>query len=513
MRFSRVWAGVSVAVATAVVMTGCSLLPWSRTQEPVTPETSAPTAPPVAPDDSPVYDQSLEWRRCGSFECTTILVPMDWQDPAGPTITLSLSRSKARVPGERLGSLLINPGGPGGSGLDLLEPFVEDAGARLLDSYDVIGFDPRGVGKSTPVQCGGGRVLDDFYITDIPVETQRDLDKAAERTAEFAQGCRELSGPVLENVDTVSAARDMDVIRAVLGDSKLNYVGFSYGTQLGGTYAQLYPERVGRVVLDGAVDFLLPGTELALQQAAGFENALANFIDWCIEQDPCALARNREDARQQIADIAVQARDEGYPSGTVTDVNGNLMIYGIIVTLYDEGTWEYLMYALNETLSRGTARVFYELANFYLDRDPETRDYRSNSTVAFTAISCLDDGPTDWGIDEQRDFMRQVNAASPTFGWWFGGGGGCDGWGWEAKERVTSLDQARGAGPMLVVGTTDDPATPYSWAVALAEKLDAPLLTWQGEGHTAYGRSNQCIIDAVDAYLVDGTLPAEGTTC
>jgi pimeloyl-ACP methyl ester carboxylesterase len=438
---------------------------------------------------------------------------MDWSDPAGPTIELALNRSQARVPSERLGSLLINPGGPGGSGKDLLEPFVEDAGERLLDSYDVVGFDPRGVAQSTPVACGTSKQLDDYYVTDVVIETQRDLDDARERTAAFAALCREATGPVLENVDTVSAARDMDVIRAVLGDSKLNFLGFSYGTQLGATYAQVYPDRVGRVVLDGAVDFLLPSSDLSLQQAAGFENALANFIDWCIAQDECALDKAPEAARRQIADIALQARDEGFPSGETTDVNGNLMIYGIIVTLYDEGTWEYLMYALNEVISRDTARVFYELANFYLDRDPVTGDYLGNSTVAFTAISCLDDAQEEWGIDKQRAFMRDVNAASPTFGWWFGGGGGCGGWAWEGKSRVTSLDDARGAGPMLVVGTTDDPATPYSWAVSLAQHLDAPLLTWEGDGHTAYGRSNQCITDAVDAYLVDGTVPPDGTVC
>ena len=513
MRNSKAWVGAASTVAVAVLVTGCSILPWTRVEEPVTPETPSPTASPVPPDESPVYEQSVEWKRCGSLECTTILVPLDWQDPAGPTITIALNRSQARVPGERLGSLLINPGGPGGSGLDLLEPFLEDAGSRLLDSYDVVGFDPRGVGESTPVTCGDGRDLDGYYVTDIVIDTQRDLDEATERTATFAQQCRELTGPVLENVDTVSAARDMDVIRAVLGDEKLNFVGFSYGTQLGATYAQFYPDRVGRVVLDGAVDFLLPSSDLSLQQAAGFENALANFIDWCLAQDECALDPAHEAARRQIADIAIQARDVGYPSGSTTNVNGNLMIYGIIVTLYDEGTWEYLMYALNEVISRDTARVFYELANFYLDRDPETGQYLGNSTVAFTAVSCLDDGQEEWGIDKQRAFMRDVNEASPTLGWWFGGGGGCSGWAWEGKERVTSLDNARGAGPMLVIGTTDDPATPYSWAVSLAEQLDAPLLTWEGDGHTAYGRSNQCITDTVDAYLVDGTVPPTGTVC
>lgn len=503
------------AVLGVVALAGCSILGIELGQEqgPVTSETPAPTAPPVAPDDSPVYSQSVTWRQCGDFECASIEVPMDWTDPAGPTVSIVVNRSLARVPGERVGSLLINPGGPGGSGTDLLEGFVADAGEDLLDAFDIVGFDPRGVGDSAPVACGSDEDVDAFYITDYAIETQADLDKADERSAEFAQICRDSTGPILENVDTVSAARDMDVIRAVLGDEKLHYLGFSYGTQLGGTYAAVYPERVGRLVLDGAVDFLLPPEQQSIEQAAGFESALRAFIDWCLAQDACDLENGTEAARRQIEEVALHARDEGYPSGSSMDVNGNLMVYGMVVTLYDQGTWEYLMYALNEVIRLETARVFYELANFYLDRDPETGVYLGNSTVAFTAISCLDAGDAEWSIEQQREFAQDVQRASPTFGWWFAGSGGCTGWPWSAKEPVQSLEPARAADPMLVIGTTNDPATPYQWAVSLAEQLDATLLTYRGEGHTAYGRSNQCVTDAVDGYLVRGVLPAEGTVC
>jgi len=460
-----------------------------------------------------VYQQAVSWRRCGAFECASVDVPLDWSDPAGPTIALSVTRSRARDSSQRIGSLLINPGGPGGSGIDLLESFLDTAGERLLDCYDVVGFDPRGVEQSSPVACGTDAQVDAFYITDYSVETQDDLDAAEERSAEFAQLCRDSTGPALENVDTVSAARDMDVIRAVVGDEVLHYLGYSYGTQLGGTYAELYPQRVGRVVLDGAVDFLLPPEQLSIEQAAGFESALTAFIEWCLPQEDCPLAGDVETARRQIGEIAETARDEGYPSGTVTDVNGNLMVYGIVVTLYDEGTWEYLMYALEEVLSRDTARIFYELSNFYLDRDPETGEYLGNSTVSFTAISCLDDASENWDIEAQRQFVRDVTEVSPTFGWWFGGTGGCVSWPWTAKQKIESLDAAKEAATMLVIGTTNDPATPYTWAVSLADHLDAELLTWEGEGHTAYGRSNPCVTDAVDGYLVDGVLPPTGTVC
>lgn len=507
---------VAVAALTLTLLTGCSLIGFpGGKDEPVTPETPPRTTAAVAPDESPVYHQSVTWRKCGDFECASIAVPLDWSDPAGPTVNIAVNRSQARDPQARIGSLLINPGGPGGSGQDLLEPFVEFGGEAVLDAYDIVGFDPRGTGDSAPVDCGPSQAMDDFYITDFYIETEADLGKAVRMSAAFAERCRENSGPILENVDTVSVARDMDVIRAVLGDQKLHYLGFSYGTQLGATYAAVYPDRVGRMVLDGAVDFLTPAEQQSIEQAGGFESALSAFISWCLDQSACQLENGQEAARRQIANIALQARSDGYPSGEKWDVNGNLMIYGMIVTLYDQDTWEYLMYALNEVIDVGTARIFYELANFYLDRDPKTGRYLGNSTAAFTAISCLDapieDG--EWTLEDQRAFMDKVELASPTFGWWFGAASGCGGWPWTAKEHLTSLEPALAADTMLVVGTTNDPATPYQWSVNLAQQLDAVLLSYRGEGHTAYGRSNQCVIDTVDAYLVDGTLPAEGTFC
>lgn len=506
----------AVAALAAAALAGCSLVdlvPAKPMPDPVTSETPEPTRAPVAPEDSPVYQQKVTWRECDGFECASIEVPLDWSDPAGPTVLIAVNRSAARKPDERIGSLLINPGGPGGSGLDLLEGFVDTAGAELLDHFDVIGFDPRGVGKSTPVSCGSSRELDEFFVTDFFVETQDDLTRAERRSAEFAQLCRSETGPILENVDTVSAARDMDVIRAVLGDEKLHYLGYSYGTQLGAVYASLYPHRAGRLVLDGGVDFLLSPEEQSIQQAAGFESALRAFIDWCLDQRDCRLEGGTENARRQIARIAEHARDEGYPSGAVMDVNGNLMVYGMVVTLYDERSWEYLMYALNEVITRGTAQGFYELANFYLDRDARSGEYQGNSTIAFTAISCLDGEDEERTIEQQREFARKAELASPTFGWWFSGAGSCAGWPWTAKEHVTSLESAKAADPILVVATTNDPATPYQWSVSLAEQLGASLLTYRGEGHTAYGRSNQCVTDAVDAYLVRGELPAQGAFC
>jgi pimeloyl-ACP methyl ester carboxylesterase len=473
-----------------------------------------PSDDPVPVQESRVYGQQVQWERCGDLECATVLVPLDWSKPNGDTISLAINRHAAATPSDRIGSLLINPGGPGGSGIELTEYFVTSAGQRLLDSYDVVGFDPRGVGASTPVQCGDTNVLDAFYITDVDLETEVDVVAARQATAEFAAQCRELSGPVVEHVDTVSAARDLDVIRAVLGDSDLNYLGYSYGTQLGATYAQLYPDNVGRMVLDGAVDFLLPPEELSEGQAEGFENALTEFLEWCVRQADCELGDDVEDARAQVADLILTARDDGFPTAGDAVVNGNLMIYGIVVTLYDEASWPYLQLALNEVALLGEATIVYELANFYFDRNSVTGEYNGNSTEAFTAIGCLDDdGDAATTLEEVREFEATSIEISPTFGWWFASGLGCDGWPWTARESITTLEDAAGANPILVVGTTNDPATPYKWSVSLAERLGAGLLTYEGDGHTAYGRSNQCVIDAVDMYLVDGTLPDSGLRC
>ncbi|MFN3866998.1 MAG: alpha/beta hydrolase [Demequina sp.] len=513
----RVLAPARLIAASAVALLALAACTPDKTQVSPTDEpapTSSATAAPPAPGASAVYDQELEWSECDELECATIQVPLDWSDPDGRTIELALNRHRALDADARLGSLLINPGGPGGSGLGMTEYFVTIAGEDLLGAYDVVGFDPRGVGASTPVQCGSDEQIDAFYIPDEAIETQADLDAANARVADFAANCRLESGAVIENVDTVSAARDMDVIRAAVGDEQLNFLGMSYGTQLGATYAELYPENVGRVVLDAAVDFLLPSVELARGQAEGFENALTNFLRWCGQRDTCPLEGGVDAQKSQLSAMTERALQQPYESGTDWDVNGNLFVYGVIVTLYDEASWPYLEIALEEVAGRGEAAGMYELANFYLDRDGLTGEYLNNSTWAFTAIGCLDGVPEEpWTIEDSEELLAEMVEASPTFGWWFASGAGCDAWPWTADQHITSLDVAATANEMLVIGTTNDPATPYWWSESLAERLDASLLTYDGEGHTAYGRSNQCIIDAVDGFLVDGQMPDSGSQC
>lgn len=505
---------LATAAATAAVLLVLTACTPDRIEVTPTADAAPPsgTSSPSA-DLTALYAQDVVWEACGDLECATLRAPIDWTNPTGETFGLAINRHRAT--GEVYGSLLINPGGPGGSGLDLTGYFATFAGDPILEHYDIVGFDPRGVGESAGIECGDAATIDAYIVDDHSFETEQDINAARERNTTFAEGCRDLSGPLLENIDTVSAARDMDLMRAVLGDEQLTYLGYSYGTQLGATYAALYPENVGRMVLDGAVDFLLPEEEIAAGQAAGFESALTAYVEWCHDQNGCPLDSGTEAAKKQIHDLAVGAIDRPLDGGDGVQVNGNLMTYGIVVTLYDEGSWPYLSQALSEVIDQGTATIMRQLADFYLDRDSSTGEYTANSTIAFTAINCLDSPEEEpWDVARLDEWRTTLEEASPTFGWWFAAGVGCDGWPYAAHERVTSLDSTADTAPIVVIGTTNDPATPYQWAESLTAQLgNATLLTYVGEGHTAYGRSNACVLDAVDAYFLEGTMPAEGTRC
>ena len=439
-------------------------------------------------------------------------VPLDWDDPTGETIGLELRRLPAR--GEAIGSLVFNPGGPGVPGAGSVDDFRTIAGDRLLDSYDVVGFDPRGVGLSNPVECGPAAAVDAYVVTDYPMASQADVDAQWQRNREFAEACRDRSGAIVEHMDTVSTAKDMDMLRAALGDEKLNFLGFSYGTQLGYTYAQLFPERVGRMVLDGALDPSNSENQLVAGMAGGYEMALAGFIEWCHAASDCPLDPDPTVARQQVEDMAMDAIDDPVPA-TREHVNGNLMAFGIVNALTDSAQWPWLSRALAEVLREGTADTMLESADWYLSRDSATGAYDPNFTVALYGVVCGDstaDDDRDWtGMQET---MALTEAESPTFGWWYATWLNCDDWPFLADERVTNLDATTDAAPILVVGTTRDPATPYAWAESLTAQLGhATLLTYDGFSHTAYGRSNSCIIDAVDGFLVDGTMPTPGTVC
>ncbi|MEV7973454.1 alpha/beta hydrolase [Cellulomonas sp. NPDC089187] len=500
---------LALTAVAALALAACSAGD-GRTDTDATPSPVVPTSVPDGAEK--IYAQQIDWSSCGDLECATVTVPLDWSDPSGDTIDIAVNRHQAT--GEKLGSLLINPGGPGGSGIDALSSIALGGfGDDVIAAYDLIGFDPRGVGQSTAVDCVGDAEMDALVSADYDFSTDEGVAAAEAAYATLGKGCLANTGPLLEHVDTVSAAKDMDVIRAVLGDDTLTYVGYSYGTQLGATYAALFPQQVGRLVLDGALDPTLSSQELSLGQAVGFENALRAYVTDCQNGTDCPLTGTVDEGLTQIRALLDQATATPLPTGTDgRTLTGALAFSGIALPLYDESSWSYLTMGLREALA-GDGSVLLQLADLYYDRDA-SGTYTTNSTVAFWAIGCADDrGTTD--IAQMRADAAEIEAAAPTVGSFFGYGGVlCANW---PVAEAGGLDSytAEGAAPIVVIGTTNDPATPYTWAESLTATLgdSATLLTYEGEGHTAYGRSNSCILDAVDAYLVDGTVPADGTRC
>jgi len=492
----------------ALVLAGCTP---PRHQAPVT-----PPPPPVVPEGIAeelvgFYSQVPEWTECGDLQCAQVRVPIDWDDPDAGEISLQIARDQAE--GERRGTLFVNPGGPGGSGVDLAEQASSLFGDAVLEAYDVVGFDPRGVGASHPVQCLDPADKDALFARDFDHDDDAGLAEAFDAWDDFGASCAARTGSLLGHVGTVSAAKDLDVLRAVLGDETLTYLGYSYGTKLGATYAALFPGNVGRLVLDGAVDPTLTARELNLGQAEGFERALRNYVDYCQTQSDCPLTGSVDDGLAQIHALSERARRTPLPTGDpVRDLTATLLFYGIAVTLYDNRSWSFLTDALREAILEGSAATFLYLADFYFDRAPDG-SYLSNQTEAFFAVNCAD-GRGSSEPDQMRAEAAELVEVAPTLGAAFGFAElPCVRWPVPPQDLPDDFS-APGAAPIVVIGTTNDPATPYAWSQNLAKLLDSGVLvSFEGEGHTAYGRSNACIDDAVDAFLVDGTVPQDGLTC
>ena len=424
----------------------------------------------------------MSWKDCGSLQCATIQVPLDWSVPDGATIGIAINRRLANDQAHRVGSLLINPGGPGGSGKDLLTHFESTAGKKLLNSYDLIGFDPRGVGDSDPVNCGDGKTLDAYYVKDFLIKEQKDLDQAVSGTRRLRRGVsRSRVGSSRTWIRCPPRATWTSSARFLATTTSTTWASPTEPNSVRPTRRST-PKSVGRVVLDGAVDISLSPEEQSITQAQGFENALKNFIVWCHQQTACPLTGDVEQSRQQIADIAIKARDETYASGGDVPVDGNLMVYGMVVTLYDQTSWQYLELALKEVMDRGTARTFYALGNFYLDRDGKTGEYTGNSTVAFTAISCLDSTQEDWTIAKQRDFASKIEAVAPTFGWWFAGSVGCEGWPYHARPDGNEDRQGEDRSADARRGNHERPGNSVHVGAVAREAVGRDAADLQGRG-------------------------------
>ena len=460
-------------------------------------------------------EQDVVWSDCQSdFECATVRVPVDYDDLTGETVELAVTRLPASDPGTRIGSLLLNPGGPGGSGVDFAQQSASVLfGEEVRAAYDLVGFDPRGVGNSDPIDCVSDDRMDALQASDPNPDSAAEVGQAIDAYRDFAAGCQRDASQLLAHVSTVDVARDLDVLRTVLGEEQLDYVGFSYGTLIGAVYAELFPQRVGRMVLDGAVDPSLDPVELNLAQAHGFQIALEAYVADCVTNPTCPLGTDVDEGldrlRTFIDGLDAEPLPTDDPDRPLTQALG---VIGIAAPLYNKQMWVGLTLALHQALEDGDGNHFLTIVDLYSQRTED--GYANNAREAIVAVNCLDH-PSSLTVPEiQRmadDFERVAPTLAPGFAW---GAIGCSFWPVKAAAPLPQRIDGAGAAPIVVVGTTRDPATPYAWSVALADQLDsAVLLTRDGDGHTAYGSGSACIDDAVDAYLLDGTVPPDGTSC
>ena len=499
-------------------------------------ETDIKASPATASASAPVpaglesfYSQKVSWYACdkkgmdeaksgkdAGFTCAKVKVPLDYDNPGGETIEIAVKKRAAG--GESIGSLFINPGGPGGSGIELVDSAGSYFSKNLTSSYDVVGFDPRGVGASTAVDC----------LTDAELDAERagandpatpSATATQERAQKMGETCasKTSTAGLLDHIDTISAAKDLDILRAVDGQQALTYLGFSYGTYLGATYAELFPASTGRMVLDGAVDPSLSAEELALGQAKGFEASLRAYVENCQSSKlGCPLSGDVDSGVSQVREFLESTKTAPIPtSDSKRPLTYDLAVYGVLGSMYQTRTWPSLTLGLSQAMGKEgkpDGSSLLKLADLVSSRESDGT-YSNNGAEALMAVNCLD-YPVQGDNASWEENAKAVKEASPTFGsQLLYPDAYCQGWGHTSSRKREKIT-ASGAAPILVVGTTGDPATPYAWSQALADQLESgQLMTWKGNGHTAYGRSNDCVKKAVDTYLLNGTLPDKGLTC
>ncbi|MYQ36920.1 TAP-like protein [Streptomyces sp. LamerLS-316] len=510
----------SLAVLAAATVTAC---------DPGTGTTSG--APPVP---ASLSDQKLDWAACAApstaqgggdrpedlpdgtvWQCSTLKVPLDYEDPTGRTIGLALIRVRAAQDSghEHLGSLVFNFGGPGGSGVSALPLFAEDDYAKLHERYDLVSFDPRGVGDSAGVECLDTEAMDAWRAADTTPDDTAEENAYARGVAAYARACESNSGGVLDHVGTEEAARDLDLMRQALGDEKLNYFGISYGTQLGGVHAHLFPEKVGRTVFDAVVDPTNNVLANGLGQAKGFQGALENFTEDCVKHEECPFdGKDPARGEKDIISLVRSLDAEPLPTEFGRPLTQSLALDGIAAALYDSDMgWQMLRAGL-AAAEEGDGSLLLFLSDGINERT-DGEGY-SNLDDAFTAVSCAD--YTDrFTTDDVRQHLPEYRKASAVFGEWMA-------WellqcaGWPVAGHAPTVDVAAdGADPILVIGNTGDPATPYEGAGRMADELGEGVgvrLTVDGEGHGTYG-VDDCLTALVDTYLLDGTVPEDDTTC
>lgn len=502
---ARSTALVAAATSLAIILSGCS-----STKVPFVEETFSALAE--------YEQQKLDWSSCYEyFDCAELRVPIDYQDLSVGTFRISVLRSAARDQDNRLGSIVVNPGGPGGSGVDYAYNADYIFSPDITDHYDVVGFDPRGVAMSEPISCFTPEELDKNLASDSKPDNDAEIAATLEESERFAEKCAE-NTEHLEHFSTIETARDMDILRAALGEKKLNYVGKSYGTYLGTLYADIFPNNVGRFVLDGAVDPNIPMKEQNLSQAMGFDKALAAFVKDCATQSDCPFTGTPAQAQATIIATLQAAATAPLPQKTPTDgddriITESIIIIGMASSLYDDvDGWPKLRQAFTES-AQNYGDTFLQLADEYSGRNPDGT-FRSNDFDSGAVIDCLDwrDRRT---VDQYKADAQEFAAKAPVFGPYIAFSGvHCQFFPQPSTQRTPNTLTKIKTAPIIVIGTIRDPATPYSWSVSLAKIFTGSrLISLDADGHTGHGRGSACVDSAVDEYLLEGTLPPANLSC
>jgi pimeloyl-ACP methyl ester carboxylesterase len=525
-------ARVLAAATAAVLLTGCASDSGSSGGKPGSGSASSGSSSSSSPSSTaagaaipenlkPFYTQKVTWSGCATessgpgWTCAKINVPLDYSDPSKGTTYIMATRKAASGPAtQRIGSLLLNPGGPGGAGIAYAQDpeVVTDA---VRKQYDIVGFDPRGVGQSDPIRClsDDTAAMDEFVGADPMPRTDAEVAEVVKESKAVGQACEAKSGRLLPYVGTPNAARDMDVLRAVLGDAKLHYLGKSYGTYLGAVYAGEFPQRVGRLVLDGAIDPTLTSKQMNEAQAQGFEKLVREFAADCATKASCPIGTDPNTAVDNLMTFIRGLQDHPIPTRDgVRKVNFALALTAVLQVMYVPQYWGDLRDALTAAKAGDGTRLL-QWADLYNDRTNGTYDNQADANIA---INCLDrpDPDAQTPAQIQSKEIADYKAASPLLGEMLAWADlACATWPVKPQSQPGPITAA-GSAPIVVIGTKDDPATPYPWAVGLAKQLEkGHLITFNGSGHTAYTRGSRCVNDAVDAYLLQGTVPPDGITC
>ncbi len=498
--------GLAVGAVAALLIAGCSST-----------NTTAPSALPNQSTSTQAgleffYNQQIDWRNCGDADCTTFEVPLDYQDPQGDRVTLSMTKVRAR--GESIGSLFVNPGGPGGSAVEYAKAADYIVTDEIRESFDVVGVDPRGVGQSDTIRCLTDQQIDVLISADGSPDTELEESRLILDAGFIGRACESSGDPLIAHMSTVEVAKDMDIARALVGDPVMNLLGKSYGTAIGTTYIELFPDRVGRIVLDGVLPTYLDQLEITRTQAEEFEVLLRYFVSDCLQQSDCPLTGSVDQGVEALRAFLLDLDSEPLMGENQRELTESLASYAILSYLYfPQYDFPDLRAALNAAMMEADPNQLLKLLDQRISRAPDGR-YADNSTDAFYAVSCLD-FPVTQSIDQVREFANQLSQSAPTFGESLGWGVlSCKDWPY-APQQAIKISPSTSA-PVMLLATENDPATPAKWALEVATKLgNAELVLWEGGyNHTAYFEGSDCVTDRVDAYLLEGTIaPGTTTTC